>query len=254
MKDQLYFSHEVCQELKYYVYRLVDPTNGETFYVGRGKDNRVFEHVKYAISGSMVGDSIKMEQSSNDSLKIKKIREIYNAGLEVIHIIQKYGLEERDAKIIESVLIDVYSIDNKLTNEIKGYDSYKGPTNAKILEKIFALPEYEDGPINPEYIIIKIKDYWLNQRDNDRYETTRSSWKINPKKAAKYPFVFSVTNSIVREAYRVKEWIKVEGSERYEFIGEIAEEAIRCKFVDKKIPSKYRVRGQASPYLYSRVD
>jgi hypothetical protein len=27
------FSNEVCEELKYYVYRLVDPRNGQTFYV-----------------------------------------------------------------------------------------------------------------------------------------------------------------------------------------------------------------------------
>ena len=151
-------------------------------------------------------------------------------------------------------MIDVYSIDNKLTNKIRGYDSYKGPTNAKVLEKTFALPEYLDKPENPNYIIIKIKDYWLNQNNSDRYETTRSAWKINPEKAKKYPYVLSVSNSIVREVYFVKEWQRVEGSERYAFIGEIANEAIREKFVDKKIPSKYRVRGQASPYLYSRAD
>ena len=43
------FSDEVCKEIKYYVYRLVDPRNGETFYVGKGKDNRVFAHVKCAL-------------------------------------------------------------------------------------------------------------------------------------------------------------------------------------------------------------
>ena len=28
------------------VYRLIDPRNGETFYVGRGKGNRVFSHIR----------------------------------------------------------------------------------------------------------------------------------------------------------------------------------------------------------------
>lgn len=41
MEELNKFSPEVCDELKYYVYRLVDPRNGQTFYVGKGKNNRV---------------------------------------------------------------------------------------------------------------------------------------------------------------------------------------------------------------------
>ena len=39
-----YFSPEISQKLMFYVYRLVDPRNGETFYVGKGVGNRVFQH------------------------------------------------------------------------------------------------------------------------------------------------------------------------------------------------------------------
>ena len=38
------FPEEVSEKLKWYVYRLIDPRNGETFYVGKGRGNRVFEH------------------------------------------------------------------------------------------------------------------------------------------------------------------------------------------------------------------
>lgn len=40
------FSSEVIDKLKTYVDRLIDPRNGETFYVGKGKGNRVFAHVR----------------------------------------------------------------------------------------------------------------------------------------------------------------------------------------------------------------
>ena len=34
------FPPGVIEKLKTYVYRLIDPRNGETFYVGKGKGNR----------------------------------------------------------------------------------------------------------------------------------------------------------------------------------------------------------------------
>ena len=40
------FPPEVAERLQYYVYRLIDPRNGETFYVGKGKGNRVFAHAR----------------------------------------------------------------------------------------------------------------------------------------------------------------------------------------------------------------
>jgi hypothetical protein len=40
------FPADVVRKLKTYVYRLIDPRNGETFYVGKGKSNRVFSHIR----------------------------------------------------------------------------------------------------------------------------------------------------------------------------------------------------------------
>ena len=34
------FPADVARKLKTYVYRLIDPRNGETFYVGKGHGNR----------------------------------------------------------------------------------------------------------------------------------------------------------------------------------------------------------------------
>ena len=36
----------VAEQLRGCVYRLIDPRNGETFCVGKGRGNRIFSHAK----------------------------------------------------------------------------------------------------------------------------------------------------------------------------------------------------------------
>lgn len=243
------FSEEVCQELKYYVYRLVDPINGQTFYIGKGKNNRVFAHVNCALK-NFDGENYITKEEDDDSLKLKRIREIKSAGLDVIHIIQKFGLTEDQAHLIESVLIDAYCIDN-LTNKVKGFGSDECSINAITLEKNHSIKEFDDTDDNPKYIIIKIKDYWLNLRGS-LYETVRSAWKLKLERANKYPYVLAVVNGIAKEVYAVNEWHYAYGRDgRIEFTGDVADENIRRIFIDKKIPKRFRKKGSALPTMYS---
>ena len=52
------FPGRVAEQLKWYVYRLIDPRNGETFYVGKGQGDRVFAHAKgeYANTGKTTSE------------------------------------------------------------------------------------------------------------------------------------------------------------------------------------------------------
>ena len=242
------FSPEVCEELGYYVYRLIDPRNGQTFYVGKGKNNRIFAHAKCALKET---ESVDYDPDVDDesNLKYKTIRDIKDAGLDIVYIIQKYGLSNRDALIVESALIDAYSL-RQLTNKIKGFSTSE-PTNALTLQRDFAAEEYVDDPNNPRYMIIKTKDFWLNQR-KDRYECTRSAWRVSREKAKKYPYVLSVTRGIVREVYKVDEWYESDREGRSEFEGHIAEDEVRSIFINKRIPEEYRKKGMASSFLYCK--
>ncbi len=85
----------MCEIWKYYVYRLIDPRNGETFYVGKGKDNRVFQHAK-AEPGAIADELTE---------KLKRIREIRNTGFEVAHVIRRHGMDEDTAFEVEAALI-----------------------------------------------------------------------------------------------------------------------------------------------------
>ena len=52
------FSELAKEKLKYYVYSLSDPRNGEIFYIGKGINNRVFEHELEVLSNSNEKDKI----------------------------------------------------------------------------------------------------------------------------------------------------------------------------------------------------
>ena len=74
------FPQEVIEQLKHYVYRLIDPRNGETFYVGKGQGNRVFGHA----AGEFTDE--RGEEDATD-LKLLRIKEIKAAGLDVSHVV-----------------------------------------------------------------------------------------------------------------------------------------------------------------------
>jgi hypothetical protein len=55
------FPPDVVPKLKTYVYRLIDPRNGETFYIGKGQSNRVFAHIHDELSQD--GDDLSDTQA-----------------------------------------------------------------------------------------------------------------------------------------------------------------------------------------------
>lgn len=93
----------------YYVYELIDPRDMKTFYVGKGKGNRVHEHIK------------KVERNSaylSNPKKNEKIKDILNAGLRPIEkIIERFETDE-EAVEYEEYTISLYGIEN-LTNVYK---------------------------------------------------------------------------------------------------------------------------------------
>lgn len=69
MGKPVMFTEQVCEKLGHYVYRLIDPRNGETFYVGKGTGNRVFQHLQAAAQ-------FVTDEQDIMPLKIERIRAI----------------------------------------------------------------------------------------------------------------------------------------------------------------------------------
>lgn len=70
-----------------------------------------------------------------------------------------------------------------------------------------------DEPTDFKYLIIKVRWWRLDQLMSEfptdyRYEATHREWKIKPRSTKEYKYVFSVTDGIVKEVYKIKNWYK----------------------------------------------
>ena len=102
------FTPDIIKEIKYYVYLLSDPVTNEIFYVGKGKGNRVFDHLKNTNDGSEKSEKIRELKSQGKTPKIEFL----------VHGVD----DEITIKKVESSIIDL--IDKKnLTNKVGGYES-----------------------------------------------------------------------------------------------------------------------------------
>ena len=237
------FSLEVINEIGFYVYRLIDPRNGNTFYVGKGKGNRVFAHMNGALA--FEGDEDEASE------KIATIREIQQSGLDVIHVIHRHGLDSDTALEVEAALIDAFP---GLSNEAGGRGNReRGAMNALQIQNIYKAEVISE--ITDKCIIIKIKQWSIDRYNGNLseaiYEATRAAWKMSMARAEKADFVLSVMDGVVRAVYCDLEWsVHKERNPRLEFIGKDAPDNINAKYIGKRIPHEYRRQGLASPCLY----
>lgn len=228
---------------KYYVYRLIDPRTYETFYVGKGCGDRVFQHTKNV--------KALIENAKNydiSSLKAQQIAQIISSGKEVLSVIHRYGLTENEAFEVEAALIDAYP---GLTNIQSGHNNDRGLIATEDLFDYINAKEYIEP--TEKYIIIKTTPQVINI-NGSLYEATRKAWSANLKRASKYKYVLSVVSGIVREVYEVDTngWYQ-ENENRIAFNGKKASASNPLRqLINKRIPEKYRRKGASNPFIYKQ--
>ncbi len=239
MSDSLNaFPPGVAEKLKTYVYRLIDPRNGETFYVGKGSGNRVFAHVR--------------EQVEDDpSNKLKRIRDIRLAGFEVAHVIHRHGMDDRTAFEVEAALIDAYP---GLTNIAPPFGSDFGAMHAReIIERYAAEP----AVFRHKAMLISVN---RSAAATSLYEATSYAWKVAPSKAKQAEVILATVQGLIRGAFVARTWLPATGANfpgredvpgRFGFIGEEAPPRMRNLYVGKQVPDEYRKRGSANPIRYT---
>ncbi|NKK70577.1 hypothetical protein G9X64_33315 [Rhizobium sophorae] len=222
------FSEEVCERLGNYVYRLIDPRNGETFYVGKGRNNRVFDHA------AGVAD-LTDDDSQTLGSKLDRIRAIKNAGLEVLHVIHRHEIPEAAIFEVEAALIDAYP---GLTNIQGGHaSSDRGPMNhAEIVDK-YSLPTF---PSIPKHRLVLININKLDDRFDRRaiYNLVRYCWRISRLRAENAQYVLAVIRGVVVGAFEAERWMAATADNFPDIPYADGSEAHRLGFVGRDAPKE----------------
>jgi uncharacterized protein len=247
------FPPGVADRLAYYVYRLIDPRNGETFYVGKGLGNRIFEHAN---------GELKLNAQENGLLdtKMQRIRDIRSAVLEVGHVIHRHGIKDEETAFqIEAAVIDAYP---GLANRVGGHDSDFGVAHVDELIAVYAAE-----PIEPVHrlLLINIRNTY-EEGTRTLYDAVRYAWAVGKtaERAKRAEFVLAHVQGLVKEVFKPTKWMEAtkqnfpdfgpvigRTEQRWGFEGEEADEGIRKQYLGKRVPDEYRKKGTANPVRYT---
>ncbi len=249
------FSPKAIEQLGYYVYVYSNPDTRKPFYVGKGQGNRAFEHLK---------DRAETE-------KTQAIEQIRALGKEPLIEILAHGLDETTALKVEAAAMDLLGIQN-LTNRQRGHESgLFGRIEASELNARYDHGTLDETDFIDNVVLIKInRSYRGDMLPFELYEMTRGYWKMSLEQAKWVNIALAVYDGMVIEAYRVARWlpagstafamesrqkdgalqaVRVEGAKRLEFVGAVADERTRDRYVGKSVASMFSL-GQANPIRY----
>ena len=249
------FSQKTKEELRYYVYVLIDPRDNKIFYIGKGFGNRVFSHINEAIT------------NPSESEKLGIIRGIKKENLNVKHFIIRHGLEENEALIVESVMIDLLTFKDftevaKISNLVSGHHSFnQGIKTVDECEILYNCEELKKEKIQHNVLVININKTFDNNRKKkdtnpiynrlDIYEATRGWWVLDKKRAENTDFVLAEYKGVIRAIFKPDKWIQdIEnrGNKRWGFEGsEVLEKEILDIYINKEVP---KIKGMANPIRY----
>ncbi len=233
----LAFLPGVAEKLGYYVYALRDP-DGQIFYVGKGKGDRVYQHA--ALARSVKGESAKQ-------LKLEKIRKIHERGHDVTVDIIRHGLTDEEAYEAEGAVIDALRLlGHDLTNLARGkWARSQGWVALDELRARYAAPPVT---IDDRVVLIRINKLFRHgMTDEELYTATRQWWVMNPRRRPE--FALAVFNGVVRAAYKIDPdgWQR-EKNRRWQFAGS-RDAGAEAKYAWRDVRA-YAKQGAQNPIKY----
>lgn len=211
----------------------------------------------------------------------KKEKELLNLLLsleyknKIKEIVAENLQQDFDKEIIENVLNEITIIfSNKVTVSPPIDESECILQNNNLMQQISLSTrthQQQVGNINitePVVLIRTSRLFRQGMSDKELYEITRGVWKIGENRK-RVEYAFCVADGIVREIYKIQKWqpagttlyetsvmldanIKDKWVGRWEFIGQIAPDTIRNKYIGKSV-ADYFVQGNANPINYLNI-
>lgn len=204
---------EVAERLgPFYVYLLIDSRTDEPLYVGKGTRQRLLSH------------GIEAEHLSVDAdhQKLRRIKELRDAGLKPAMDIVRWGLDEDTAPNVEAALIDCLP---GLTNKVRGVGTDVGRMPLRELVSRFGAEPLSEACETPALLITL--SHWVDQEDlvipgkmgrgyrpgrTDRelYDATRAWWKVSPQSAKRrgVSHAVPVFDGVTRAVYEITDWFQ----------------------------------------------
>jgi uncharacterized protein len=236
------FTEDVAEKLKWYVYRLIDPRNGETFYIGKGKGNRVFSHIH-------VADGLEGDELDN---KIRRIHAIQGSRFEVAHVIHRHGMSEETALEVEAALIDAYPGITNIASGV-GASDFGAMHSMEIIRRYSAEP----AVFRHKALLINVNRSF---EETSLYEAVRYAWKVSKSKAEQADVILAIVRGLIVGAFVADAWVDATTENfpgrdnwpgRRGFIGREASKEFQSLYVGKRVPDNYRKKGAANPIKYS---
>jgi uncharacterized protein len=239
------FPQEIHNDLGNYVYVYVDTSfeDEQIFYVGKGKDNRCFSHLASTADDDKTARIAELKES--DELRIDLLA---------------FGLDEETALKVEAAAIDLLGLDS-LENRQSGHRSAelgRIPIDDLIARRTSRpIEEFKD-----DCILIRINQrYKVGMPALELYEATRGVWRVGENRHT-VNYAIAVYQGVVQEVYRIQGWFQagstfystrqsdtVTNEERWEFVGNIAEDTIRKRYIYKSLGERLP-DGAQNPIAY----
>jgi uncharacterized protein len=234
---------DVARQIGHYVYLYRDPLDTSVFYVGKGRGSRILTHV--------------LGKGSQEALR--RCRELRREGREPLIEILAHGLDAATAFRMEAALIDLIGLP-RLTNEVRGHRSTE--LGRMSIRELVAHYRRKPVVIREPCVLIRINQlYRPGMSPVELYDVTRARWRVGERRNT-VRYAMAVFQGVVREVYEITQWFPagrifstrgergVPGKGRWEFVGRVADESVRRRYVDRYVGHYFR-RGNQNPIAYA---